>query len=119
MIKRSKWVRSYSLSSGEGRGEVYGVIGGGSFNTVSACYSSILGGTNNNISDNYSAILGGKGNTVSHAYAAAFGCNVSSVVDCAFHANNFVAQNIPSSAPATARTFYIHCTGGICYVAIT
>jgi len=46
----------------------------------------------------FSAILGGCGNTVSHAYAAFFGKGVSYVVDSAFHANNFVAQNMPSTS---------------------
>ena len=57
MIKRSKWVRSYSLSPGspsrfffgKGRGEVKSFIGSG---------------LNNTLSGNYNAILGGQGNTI-------------------------------------------------------
>jgi hypothetical protein len=45
------------------------------------------------------SILGGSGNTVSHSHAAAFGCNVSSVIANTFHANNFMAQNMPNSNP--------------------
>ena len=44
---------------------------------------------------NYSAILGGYNNCVNHDYAGVFGCCVSSGMACAFHANNFVAQNMP------------------------
>ena len=84
MIKRSKWVRSYSLSFGEGRGEVnsgthncictnsnYAAIAAGVGNMICApspstysCYGFIGGGLNNTLSGNYNAILGGQGNTI-------------------------------------------------------
>ena len=38
----------------------------------------------------------GSSNTVGagHTYAGIFGCNVTAVMSCAFHANNFVAKNL-------------------------
>jgi len=47
-------------------------------------YSSILGGYNNNDHGLH--------------YAGIFGCNITAVASCAFHANNFVAQNMPTQA---------------------
>ena len=80
----------------------YSFIGSGQKNTISAgtCYSSILNGDNNTNSGSYSAILGGSGNTIGagYQYAAVFGCNVVANTNCAFHANNFVAQNMPPVA---------------------
>jgi hypothetical protein len=68
----------------------------GSNNKLTGCCSSILGGYNNTVSGNYNTILGGTGNTDSgYSHVGIFGCNVSAVTDKAFHANNFVAQNIP------------------------
>jgi hypothetical protein len=64
------------------------------------------------------SILGGSGNTVSHSHAAAFGCNVSSVAPNTFHANNFVAQNMPTVSGGPSGTFYKTTVGLICVVAI-
>jgi hypothetical protein len=76
------------------------------------------GGRANTISNAYSSILGGSGNTVSHSHAAAFGCNVSSVAPNTFHANNFVAQNMPTVSGGPSGTFYKTTVGLICVVAI-
>ena len=53
-------------------------------------------GSNNTVSANYSAILNGSGNTISNSYqyATISGCNITAVMGCAFHANEFVAQNM-------------------------
>ena len=81
----------------------YSVIAGGNTNIIApgnqvpTCYNVIAGGLGNTVCAPFGAILGGKGNTVSHAYSAVYGCNVASVMSCALHANNFVAQNIPNS----------------------
>jgi len=79
MIKRSKWVRSYSLSSGspsrsffgKGRGEVLN----GTTNTVaaSAPFSSVLNGNNNSVSGTYASVLGGACNAVSGNYSSVVG----------------------------------------------
>ncbi len=75
-------------------------------------------GADNTVSGNYGAVLGGLRNSVSHNYSAAFGLGVISVKDCAFHANNFVAQNM-AVAPGPPGSFYIHSSGGVNYVAIS
>ncbi len=76
----------------------YGFIGGGFANKISACNINnvIGGGSGNSISGNCSAILGGSGNTISAGYdwAGVFGCDVTAVGACAFHANTFIAQDI-------------------------
>jgi hypothetical protein len=85
----------------------YGVIGGGTSNRIdasggSALHNFIGGGANNVVTGSCSAIVGGCNNTVTHNWAGVFGCNIVSVMDCAMHSNNFVAQNMPdSSAYAT------------------
>ena len=109
MIKRSKWVRSYSqllpffqgkvpkAEGLEGRGEAKSFIGAGCSNLICCgTFASIVGGVGNTVSGCHSSILGGQGNKVTHDHAAAFGNGVSSVMACAFHANNFVAQNMPT-----------------------
>jgi hypothetical protein len=54
---------------------------------------------NNTVSGNYNTILGGTGNTDSgYSHVGIFGCNVSAVTDKALHANNFVAQGMPTSS---------------------
>lgn len=76
----------------------YSFIGAGRYNTISNCYSSIVGGGHNTASGQYSAILGGCGNSDNGLnYAGVFGCGVTAVSACAFHANNFVAQNMPNT----------------------
>ena len=85
--------------------------------------SSVVGGFQNHVSGPYSSILGGCFNCVPTAfsYAGVFGCSVTAVANCAFHANNFVAQNMPVSAGLPGSgVFYIHYVSpGICYVAIS
>jgi hypothetical protein len=104
-------------------GACYAFIGGGGGqrfpvgqgNTVSGNYSSVVGGGGctaagtaggNCVTGNFSAVLGGQSsNLVTHNFASASGYNVVSVLDCAFHANNFVGQNMPSS-PTFPGVFY-------------
>ncbi len=102
-------------------GAYFSSVVGGYCNTVASNHASIVGGCNNTVSGALSSILGGSGNTIAAAYpyAGIFGCNITAVSGCVFHANNFAAPNIPSAAPASARTFYINVVGGVCYVAIT
>jgi len=110
------------ITSSSGGTSVYSFIGGGCHNTFSAYYSGILGGSSNTVLGNHSAILGGSGNSDGGLnYAAVFGCNVTAVASCVFHANNFVAQNMPvSSGVAGSGCFYLHCVSpGLCYVAIS
>ena len=75
----------------------------GACNANSGNYSSIIGGSCNTVSGNYSAILGGCGNTIpaGNDWAGVFGCNVAAVAPCAFHANAFIAQNIPCYSSGT------------------
>jgi len=113
MIKRSKWVRSYSLSSGspsrfffgKGRGEVKSFIGSGQYNCITgavsggqASYGVIPGGCNNTISNStFSAILGGSGNTVGAGYdhVGIFGKNITNVCSNTFHVNCLNACDTP------------------------
>lgn len=76
--------------------QVFSAIGGGQLNTMSGNHAVISGGHSNIVSGNCSAILGGSGNNDGgFAYAGVYGYNVTANTSCAFHANNFVAQNIP------------------------
>lgn len=100
----------------------FGFIGNGQCNYVGpgTNYGTIVNGLCNTVTGNCSAILGGSGNSDGGlAWAGVFGCNVTAVSACAFHANNFVAPNMPASLPSTPRTFYIVVSGGVCYVAIS
>jgi hypothetical protein len=82
----------------------YGFIGGGTQNcidvstTQSTCFGFIGGGSSNVICAGacHSAIIGGSGNTVSHNWATVSGCNVVSLMDCAFHANVLIGANTPT-----------------------
>jgi hypothetical protein len=104
-------------------GACYAFIGGGGGkntpigqgNTVSGNYSSVVGGGGctaagtaggNCVTGNFSAVLGGQSNLVTHNFASASGYNVVSVSDCAFHANNFVGQNMPTSSGGASGSFY-------------
>ena len=43
------------------------------------------------------------------AYVGIFGCNINvagNITPCAFHANNFVAQNMPTFAGAPGSLYY-------------
>jgi hypothetical protein len=90
-------------------GTLYDFIGGGECNTVSNSYGSVVGGCNNLVSGLYSSILGGSGNIAGAAlnYAGIFGCNVHAVASCTFHANNFVAQNMPNSASLPGQFYCV------------
>jgi hypothetical protein len=107
-------------------------LGGGSFNcagggfagtfsgycnAATGSYSMIGGGSCNTVSGAYSAILGGCGNTISAAYqyAGVFGCNVSAVLNNAFHTNCLVACStsayISGLPPGTIS--YLNATSGM------
>ena len=74
----------------------YNTISNGYQNCISGIHSSILGGCKNISTGNCSVVLGGSGSCDNgHHYAGVFGCNVVAVIGCAYHANNFIAQNIP------------------------
>ena len=83
----------------------FGVIGGGQNNTICAgtCYS---------------AIVGGQDNCVTHNWATVAGCGVTSVMDCAFHTNNVVAQNIPFGNPVTCAPPVSLPIGALYYVVV-
>jgi hypothetical protein len=57
---------------------------------------------------NADKVLGGSGNTVTHNYAAVFGCNIVTNQAKAFHANSFVAQDMPDETglPYPTGTLY-------------
>lgn len=57
----------------------------------------------------------GRGNKVTHNFASASGYAVNSVMDCAFHANNFVAQNICVALNALA---YSLLPNGVLYTCV-
>lgn len=86
--------------------------------TPSTCYF-IGGGQNNTIcaGATHSAIVGGQGNCVIHNWATVAGCGVTSVMDCAFHTNNVVAQNMPDSlmGPFPTGTLYFDIITNIVY----
>ena len=123
MSAYSQWVRNTSSPSeftpGKERssGEVYNFIGGGKDNTVSASqYSSILGGYNNTVASTYSSIFGGSGNNDGgFSHAGIFGCNVTANSSCAFHANNFVAQNMPSASSGIPGSLWYNPTNNAVY----
>lgn len=90
----------------------FGVIGGGQNNTICAGAS-------------HSAIVGGQNNCVLHNWATVAGFGVASVMDCAFHTNNVVTQNMPLTSTGAPfglplGTFYADdtTTPGICCVMI-
>jgi len=69
------------------------------------------------------AILGGSGNCIPSGcnYVGIFGCNITAVTCCAFHANTFVAQNMCDASSSPTPTsgsgiFYFCCCGsmGMC-----
>ena len=89
------------------------MIGSGCQSTASGCYSSVVGGALNTASGIYSAVLGGKSNIASCAYSGIYGCNITSVLACAFHANRYVATNLPdSSAGLPSGTLWYDPTDG-------
>jgi len=117
MIKRLKWVRSDTLSSGslsrsfigKGRGEVKSFIGSG---------------LNNTLSGNYNAILGGQGNTISAGYdhVGIFGKNITNVRSNTFHTNCLNACDTPGPGapggafPGTVYWDHVGCPGKALYI---
>ena len=97
-------------------------IAGGWGNTINPggnC-SFIAGGLNNVVAGTYSSIFGGSGNNDNGlSWAGVFGCNVNAVQSCAFHSNNFVAQNMPdeTALPLPSGTLYYCSLNNIVYKA--
>jgi len=105
----------------------WNVIGGGDKNCIynGANYASVLGGGSNHVSGSFSSILGGCGNSDGgFNWAGVFGCNVTGVLPCAFHANNFVAQNMAGPytgtplVPTGGLYYCIDTLTGLCHVLI-
>jgi hypothetical protein len=114
---------SNCIDSDDNFGTTYAAIGGGQFNKVclNTNHSSIFSGMQNTVRGNCSSILGGEGNDDGGIdYVGIFGCGVTGVVTKAFHANNYVAQNMPSSNPSiTGVLYYCVCGIGNCPVFIS
>ena len=96
----------------------YAAILGGQSNCIvgaagtNSFYGFIGAGVNNCITNSCSAaILGGQNNKANHDFAGIFGCNVTSGMGCAFHANNFVAQNIPLGPGILPTGSFYYLTG--------
>ena len=105
------------------------LIGGGCCNYIASGtnFSSIFSGLNNCLSGSCSSILGGSGNCDNGIkYAGIFGCNITAVANCAFHANNFVAQDMYCVAAGTilpplippGTFYYMCCVGALCPIFI-
>ena len=84
----------------------YNTLSSGYLNVISGNYSNIHGGSCNTISSDYSTILGGSCNVIpnTYQYVGVSGCNVTAVLGCAFHANEFVAQNMPLASGTSSYT---------------
>ena len=100
----------------------HSLIGGGQNNCICAGtnHSSIFGGNRNMVSGSFSSILGGSSNCDNGLdYVGIFGQNVTGVMNNAFHANNFVAQNMCSAAggsgPFATGTLYFDPTTCVVY----
>ena len=98
-------------------------LGGGQVNCIIANCSVIGGGYCNTVCGDYSAILGGNCNCVPHGcnYVGIFGCNITAVTNCAFHANTFVANCMfdgTGGAPTISGLFYYKNTGSGCAIYI-
>lgn len=98
------WARNTSSPSGR-LGGAYSFIGCGQNNKICAgsCYSSIIGGQNN---------------IVQHSWATVSGYNVTTAMDCAFHANDIVLQNIPFGNPVTCAPPGTAVPGQLYYVVV-
>ena len=108
-----------------------GVIAGGFKNKYCAGihYLSIFSGHNNTVAGNCSAILGGVNNYDGGLdFVGIFGQSVTGVIPNAFHAENFVGQNMPGPYvypgplpyPAGSKAFFYCCdpTTLLCHVLI-
>ncbi len=98
----------------------YGVIGGGFENCICAGtnHSSIFSGNGNCVWGSCSSVLGGSGNCDGgFDYVGIFGQGITGVCS-AFHANNFVAQNMPTTPGGPSGSFYKTLIGTVCVVAI-
>ena len=92
----------------------------GQLNVVSGAFGFIGSGRENTVTGDCSAILGGSGNSAGHDWAGIFGCDISSVLACAFHANNIVVPDMPivgTTIPGKTL-YYRNCGTGNCPVYI-
>jgi len=72
---------------------------GGCANTISfSCSNAIVGGAINTISSVNCSMAFGQSNVVAHNYVGVVGCGITSVIDCALHANRVVVTNMPTSS---------------------
>ncbi len=115
--------QSNFIDSSHASPTTYAVIGGGQGNKVciGTTHSSIFGGNNNCVSGSCSAILGGSGNNDGGLnWVGIFGCNITGVLNNAFHANQFVAQNmvIAGTPVPTGTLYYCNLGPGNCPVYI-
>ena len=107
-----------------GLGSAFSGIGGGQNNCIDdtaapVLHSGIFGGFGNTVFGSCSSILGGSGNSDGgFNYVGIFGQNVIGVTPNAFHAENYVAQSMPTS-PGAPGTFYKTTIGAITVVAIS
>ena len=89
-------------------------------NAIFANCSVVGGGYCNIVCGNFSAILGGSCNVIPSGcnYVGIFGCNVTAVANCAFHANTYVATNMwnrvtmGAPTPGTGMLYYCYVTPG-------
>jgi len=73
------------------------VIGGGQ-NQATGVYSLVGNGLTNCATACYASVFGGQSNVASCVYSGIFGCGITSRMACAFHANRYVATNLPSAS---------------------
>ena len=87
-------------------------IAGGQNNQIpSGNFSVIMGGDNNIITGNHNAILGGRDNNDNGFNCVGiFGDTIGAVMNNAFHARTYVAQNMPL-LPFATRQLYCRFNG--------
>ena len=99
----------------------YNAIGGGTNNKIClGNHNVILGGRNNTLCGNCSAILGGNNNNdCGFDLVGIYGNTVCGVMPNAFHANNYVVQNMPITGLVPGHLFYNCISIGSCPVFIS
>jgi hypothetical protein len=74
--------------------------------------------SNNLLTGSFGAILGGSGNCDNgFDFVGIYGIGITAVADCAFHAENYVVQDMPAIPIATGQLFF-RAAGTICGVLI-
>jgi hypothetical protein len=75
--------------------------------------------SNNTLTGSFSAILGGSGNNdAGFDFVGIYGFGITAVADCAFHAENYVVQNMPSTFIASGHLYFSVCSTSCCAVLI-